>query len=74
MPVSFLNVWLKATSVIVSIISKSKKPSSRGWTSRKSFNGFKKISAIDSFYTFGEVIGEGSFGQVRLAVDNRSQE
>lgn len=56
------------------ISTKSRQPSSKGWTSAKTFNGFKKITAINNLYSFGEVIGEGSFGQVRLAVDKQSQE
>ena len=42
-------------------------------TPRKEFNGFKKIGSITSFYSFGEVIGEGSFGKVRLAVCKKTK-
>lgn len=43
-------------------------------TPRKEFNGFKKIGSITSLYSFGDVIGEGSFGKVRIAVCKRTKE
>lgn len=42
-------------------------------TPRKEFNGFKKINSIKSLYTFGDIIGEGSFGKVRLAVCKKTK-
>lgn len=42
-------------------------------TPRKEFNGFKKINNIKSLYTFGDVIGEGSFGKVRIAVCKKTK-
>lgn len=33
---------------------------------------FRKIEDIASFYTFGDVIGEGSFGQVRLVINKQN--
>lgn len=43
-------------------------------TPRKEFNGFKKINNIASLYTFGDVIGEGSFGKVRIAVCKKTKQ
>ena len=38
----------------------------------KDFKEFKKIEDIESHYEFKEVLGEGSFGQVRSAVHKRA--
>ena len=35
-------------------------------------NGFSKVKNITSVFNFGEVIGEGSFGKVRLAVNRKT--
>ena len=38
-------------------------------TPRKKLKGFLKVKNISSLFNFGEVIGEGSFGKVRLAMN-----
>ena len=37
-------------------------------TSFKNFRGLKKVENIKERYKIGQVLGEGSFGQVRIAI------
>lgn len=38
----------------------------------KDFRGFKKIDNIKERYKIGQILGEGSFGQVRLAIHKKA--